>query len=457
MRAGTDRFKASLARAKAAHLDTLLKDVSVDEEREATARQIEARRLAIQRDVADPLAARVRLERILKGNDLSDISYLEQGLVAARPVCRIVLRRNGSLVGYGTGFLIAPGVLMTNQHVFEDASSIQESIAQFRYERDVRGLDVASVDFGFRLASAPIISKELDFAIVQVEPRSAGGAALEQFGWLRLDPTPGKAFVGEYLTIIQHPKGERKQICVRENKLLKYAEKDPYVWYQTDTVSGSSGSPVFNNSWEVVALHHSSVPQTRRVKGKDVWLTRDGKLWSADMGEDEIAWKANEGIRVSRIVEHLSAKHATHPLAKSVLTARDARAIWVDSGVDSGVDGDAGSSIDAGEIQVRSDGAGNMRILIPVDIKVGAYGLPVAAPAIAATVLSTVAAPVQVVDPQIPLLVEKVLINQSNYARRNGYDPKFLGAAKVPLPKVASEKLGKLFRLSGKKAELKYW
>jgi endonuclease G len=457
MRAGTDRFKASLARAKAAHLDTLLKDVSVDEEREATARQIEARRLAIQRDVADPLAARVRLERILKGNDLSDISYLEQGLVAARPVCRIVLRRNGSLVGYGTGFLIAPGVLMTNQHVFEDASSIQESIAQFRYERDVRGLDVASVDFGFRLASAPIISKELDFAIVQVEPRSAGGAALEQFGWLRLDPTPGKAFVGEYLTIIQHPKGERKQICVRENKLLKYAEKDPYVWYQTDTVSGSSGSPVFNNSWEVVALHHSSVPQTRRVKGKDVWLTRDGKLWSADMGEDEIAWKANEGIRVSRIVEHLSAKHATHPLAKSVLTARDARAIWVDSGVDSGVDGDAGSSIDAGEIQVRSDGAGNMRILIPVDIKVGAYGLPVAAPAIAAAVLSTVAAPVQVVDPQAPLAVEKVVINQSNYARRNGYDPKFLGTAKVPLPKVASEKLGKVFRLSGKKAELKYW
>ena len=51
MRTGTDRFKASLARAKAAHLDTLLKDVQVDEEREATPKQVEARRLAIQRDV----------------------------------------------------------------------------------------------------------------------------------------------------------------------------------------------------------------------------------------------------------------------------------------------------------------------------------------------------------------------------------------------------------------------
>lgn len=442
MRTGTDRFKASLARAKAAHLDTLLKDVHVDEAREASAQQVEARRLAIQRDVADPLAARVRLERILKGNDLSDISYLEQGLLAGRSVCRIVLRRNGSLVGYGTGFLVAPGVLMTNEHVFEDASAVRESIAQFRYERDVHGLDVASADFGFRLAPAPIISRELDFAIVQLEPRSLRGQALDTFAWLRLDPTPGKAFVGEYLTIIQHPKGERKQICVRENKLLKYADKDPYVWYETDTVSGSSGSPVFNNSWDVVALHHSSVPQTKRVGGKDVWLTRDGKVWSADMGDDAIAWKANEGIRVSRIVEFLSAKHATHPLARAVLTAKDARVSHIESGAPESI-------VDAGQIQVRSDGAGNMRILIPVDIKVGAQNVNTVVPAAPTS-------PVQVFDPSARVL-EKVVINQSNYARRNGYDPKFLAAAAVPLPKVTSETLGQVFLLPGKKGELKYW
>jgi len=47
VRIGTDRFKASLARAKAAHLDTLLKNVRLDERREATPAQVEARRLAI--------------------------------------------------------------------------------------------------------------------------------------------------------------------------------------------------------------------------------------------------------------------------------------------------------------------------------------------------------------------------------------------------------------------------
>ena len=433
VRTGTDRFKRSLARAKAAHLDTLLKSVRVDEEREATPAQVEARRLAIQRNVADPLAARVRLERILKGNDLSDISYLEQGLAAGRPVCRIVLRKNDSLVGYGTGFLVAPGVLMTNQHVLEDASWIRESLAQFRYERDVHGLEIASVDFALRLAPAPLISSELDFALVQVEPRSLRGEALEAFAWLRLDPTPGKAFVGEYLTIIQHPKGERKQICVRENKLLKYADKDPYVWYETDTVSGSSGSPVFNNSWDVVALHHSSVPETKRVKGKDVWLTRDGKVWTADMGEDEIAWKANEGIRVSRILEHLSSKHATHPLARAVLTAKDART--------SHIDGGAQSIVDLGAIQVQRDGTGNLSIFIPA-----------AVPAVVPTV-----DPAPLVVPPALSVLEKVVVNQSNYGKRNGYNPKFLGTATVPLPKVAAEALGKVFLLPGKKAELKYW
>jgi len=203
---------------------------------------------------------------------------------------------------------------------------------------------------------------------------------------------------------------------------------------------------VFNNSWDVVALHHSSVPETKRVKGKDVWLTRDGKVWTADMGEDEIAWKANEGIRVSRIVEYLSAKHATHPLARAVLAARDARVSHIES---SGPE----SVVDATQIQVRSDGAGNMRILIPVDIRVGAQGLPVvptitAAPAVA---------PAPFVGAQGPLVVEKVVINQSTYAKRNGYNPKFLGAAAVPLPKVAAESFGKVFLLSGNKAELKYW
>src|SRR5262249_27514925 len=136
---------------------------------------------------------------------------------------------------------------------------------------------------------------ELDFAIVAVRPRSQDGTRdLRDWQWLPLSGERGKSDVGDYLTIIQHPNGERKQVCVRENKLLKF-EADT-LWYAADTLGGSSGSPVFNRFWQVVALHHSGVPR----KDKDGnWLTTDGRIWDQSMDESQIDWIANEGIRVS--------------------------------------------------------------------------------------------------------------------------------------------------------------
>src|SRR5262249_568320 len=156
------------------------------------------------------------------GNDLTDINYLSIGARRARSVGRIVIRQDRRLLGYATGFLVAPGVLMTNQHVFETADMVRESVVQFQYERNVRADVMEWVEFGLGVGPPPLIDKALDFAIVAVELVSTDRRSLQEFGWLRLNPAPGKAFVGEYLTIIQHPGGQRKQICVRENKLLKY-------------------------------------------------------------------------------------------------------------------------------------------------------------------------------------------------------------------------------------------
>ena len=62
---------------------------------------------------------------------------------------------------------------------------------------------------------------------------------------------------GEYVNIVQHPNGEPKQLALRENQLVDVLEN--FLHYQTDTAPGSSGSPVFSDEWEVVALHHSGV------------------------------------------------------------------------------------------------------------------------------------------------------------------------------------------------------
>lgn len=46
-----------------------------------------------------------------------------------------------------------------------------------------------------------------------------------------------------------------KQISLYHNIVTHTNER--IVQYLTDTLKGSSGSPVFNSEWEVVALHHS--------------------------------------------------------------------------------------------------------------------------------------------------------------------------------------------------------
>jgi endonuclease G len=433
----------SVERAKNQDIARTIQELARKEnERKASPRQIEQRRTTLLRQVDDPLVVETRLERILKGNDLTDITYLSQGILRARAVCRIVIRLNGRLLGYGTGFLIAPGVLMTNHHVLETVDEVRESSAQFSYERDLRGGEITPTEFALRILPEPILFRELDLAIVGVEPRSTDGKPLDQYGWLKLNPQPGKAFIGEYLTIIQHPNGERKQICVRENKVLKYSENGPYIWYQTDTEAGASGSPVFNNSWDVVALHHSSVPKTRRIKGEDKWLAKNGQPWEPEMGDDQVAWMANEGVRISRIMEYLRIVHNQHPLAQSVLTTAESRAGELLVGTGDGV----------GEIQVRTDTEGNTRILLPIEIgvKIGLHDKAV--PATPQQISSTASDTGLFVR-----AIEKVIIDQTNYKQRNGYNPKFLGDGLiVPLPKLTTQKFGKVLKINSK-SEIKYW
>ena len=83
--------------------------------------------------------------------------------------------------------------------------------------------------------------------------------------------------------------------------------------YETDTAPGSSGSPVFNDQWEVVALHHSGVPRTDKDGN---WLATDGTIWTRDMGEERVDWLANEGVRISRVLRALREQQLTGPAAE---------------------------------------------------------------------------------------------------------------------------------------------
>ncbi len=57
------------------------------------------------------------------------------------------------------------------------------------------------------------------------------------------------------VNIIQHPGGGPKKISL-QNNFVAYADRS-VIQYYTSTEPGSSGSPVFNDDFEVVAIHHS--------------------------------------------------------------------------------------------------------------------------------------------------------------------------------------------------------
>src|SRR5215207_3967938 len=252
---------------------------------------------------APAASAAMALERIMGRSDLMSVNYLEMGLQAARCVGRVTIRtRTGQTLGYGSGFTVAPRLLITNNHVLDAAEAAAASRVEFNYQEDARGNLLRSVVLNLEPDVFFLTDKHLDFTMVAASERSVDGAELGGFVWLPLIEEQGKVIVGEYVNIIQHPNGEPKQLALRENQLLDLLPD--FLHYRTDTAPGSSGSPVFNDQWEVVGLHHSGVPRTN-ADGEI--LTRDGLVWREEMGEHRIDWMANEGVRTSRIVQAIRA------------------------------------------------------------------------------------------------------------------------------------------------------
>ncbi|MDO8409390.1 MAG: DNA/RNA non-specific endonuclease [Phenylobacterium sp.] len=255
------------------------------------------------------------LEALIGENDLVEINYLERGLMAARTVCRInVAAMLGDGSEWGTGFLIGPRLLLTNNHVLPTAQDALRATVEFGYELDGEGRLRRTTRFQLTPQDGFITSPKdkLDYTIVAIAAVSEDGATpIADLGYLRLDPRTNKVDVGQYVTIIQHPDARTKRISLRENKVVKYGddadpERDNFLWYSSDTAPGSSGAPVCTDAWQVVCLHHAGVPERRQVNGEEHWVLADGTTAPATLARklpaERVHWLANEGVRISRLV-----------------------------------------------------------------------------------------------------------------------------------------------------------
>lgn len=211
--------------------------------------------------------------------------------------------------------------MMTNNHVFGAAEDAEIAQLELDFESMVFGqakrTEVFELDPGRFFMTDPA----LDFALVAVKPRSRAGTPLQGYGFKPPIGEQGKILVSQSVNIIQHPDGRPKEVVIRNNQLIDlFDNKDdiPFCQYLADTEQGSSGAPVYNDQWEIVALHHQAVPQTN-AEGELV----DAAGMVIREGDDprRVVWIANEGIRVSRLVGHIGANAPADP---AMLPIRDA-------------------------------------------------------------------------------------------------------------------------------------
>jgi V8-like Glu-specific endopeptidase len=217
-----------------------------------------------------------------------DFAVWRERMAQVEPrVCRIEIGGDPA----GTGFLVGPDAVLTNYHVLEDVlkkNGTPAAKVQCRFDYKVlannarvEGTVVGLHPTDWNLDASPYAPAEktkkpdnppptadqLDYALVRLarrigEESSApkGGADAPRRGWLAV-PAAAPVFVARMpLMIAQHPDGKPLKLAVDTESVIGVNANGTRVRYATNTEPGSSGSPVFDIDWNLVALHHLGDP-----------------------------------------------------------------------------------------------------------------------------------------------------------------------------------------------------
>lgn len=208
-------------------------------------------------------------EQIIHADDMVTFAFMEAGVKAAPAVLKLKVPgfQNGQprklLTGQpmnflGTGWLLTPSLVMTNHHVINARKDGEANASEADLQLQAKGtqalldFDVDEMEAGSTIQVTALEAWEpgLDYAIIRVP--DTGRSPLRyttQMLTYNNEPIP--------VNIIQHPGGRGKRYAIRNNLVSSSTANE--LRYFTDTEAGTSGSPVLNDQWEVVALHRASV------------------------------------------------------------------------------------------------------------------------------------------------------------------------------------------------------
>jgi hypothetical protein len=237
-----------------------------------------------------------RLSAIFGAQPLRSLQWFQRGLAQSGAVVRIDSDRAAS---FGTGFLVAGSslyeplgpnvVLVTTAHVLSPdpsvADALRPTVATVVRTNLTGGESVHRV--GDVLFTSP--PDALDVTVAELEPPLTDAPTLTP-------ATASDASDVRRVVLVGHERG--KKVAFAEGDLLDRDEA--MVHYRAAGEPGSSGSPVFDESWRLIAMHHASKPH-----GELPW-SRAG-----------VSGPIGEGISVAAIARELARTIATPPRTRA--------------------------------------------------------------------------------------------------------------------------------------------
>jgi hypothetical protein len=230
------------------------------------------------------------LERVFGVDRFFSLDWYRRGLTRCAGVARI---GHEPTRGVGTGFLLMGAILhptlgeelflLTNSHVVSPGPEVPIAMRPadaFVTFEGLPGAERESWTVKKLIFNSPI--REFDATLLQLD---RGVPGVEPYPIAPgLPDRDGKRRV----YVVGHPLGGGVSFSLQDNLLLDWDQR--LVHYRTPTEPGSSGSPVFDDQWRLIAIHHAGGSDMRMLNGKPG------------------TYEANEGINILAIVEEIRRK-----------------------------------------------------------------------------------------------------------------------------------------------------